>query len=561
MGATALVAIRGARVVSGEARAEAALLSRRDAPTDRRHQRARHPAAADVLGADRLAASGRAPALDAAREPNSPANSPAPAPRSIAPICFSPASRRSSSPGSGPTASRASRAIFRWSPTRRCRAACSASSPGSRRTWPRTMDQAVERLLERGEAFSVAAASLKGRHFEIDGRAVAGCAVMRIRDVSGDRLQLVRLRESHAEANSALARCARCSTRSRIPPGRATPTAASPGPISPMRAPSKRTIPPTRQARGLELFDTELCAEALVERASARASGGATRPPSSPASASCSESSRSPPRPAPRAWPAIFPRSRRCAPRWSGTCGAYSRMLDQLSTAVAIFDRAKRLIFYNAAYRQIWSLDPAFLDQQPTDGEVLDRLRAKRQLPEQADFRSWKAQALAAYQAIEPTEIRLASAGRAHVARRRQPQSARRRHLSLRRRHAELCARIAIQRADPRAGRNARRAEGRRRGVRRGRAAEAHQSRPSPRCGGFDAARRRRRPHIDEVARQLRAAARRFAACGTGCGRRSSACPRSAAATRRASSARTAWCSIAPRCRCPTARRCSPSST
>ena len=79
-------------------------------------------------------------------------------------------------------------------------------------------------------------------------------------------------------------------------------------------------------------------------------------------------------------------------------------MLDQLSTAVAIFDRSKRLSFYNAAYRQIWALDPAFLDQQPTDSEILDRLRAKRQLPEQADFRSWKAQTLAAYQAIEPIE-------------------------------------------------------------------------------------------------------------------------------------------------------------
>ena len=61
------------------------------------------------------------------------------------------------------------------------------------------MDQAVERLRERGEGFSVAVASTRGRHFEIDGRAVAGRAVMRIRDVSGDRLQLVRLRESHTE--------------------------------------------------------------------------------------------------------------------------------------------------------------------------------------------------------------------------------------------------------------------------------------------------------------------------------------------------------------------------
>ena len=51
----------------------------------------------------------------------------------------------------------------------------------------------------------------------------------------------------------------------------------------------------------------------------------------------------------------------------------YSRMIDRLSTAVAIFDKSKRLTLYNAAYRQIWSLEPAFLDQRPTDGEILDR--------------------------------------------------------------------------------------------------------------------------------------------------------------------------------------------
>src|SRR6202040_533716 len=80
----------------------------------------------------------------------------------------------------------------------------------------------------------------------------------------------------------------------------------------------------------------------------------------------------------------------------------YSRMIDRLSTAVAIFDKSKRLTLYNAAYRQIWSLEPAFLDQAPSDGEILDRLRAKRQLPEQVDFRGWKAQQLSPYQAIEP---------------------------------------------------------------------------------------------------------------------------------------------------------------
>ena len=113
-------------------------------------------------------------------------------------------------------------------------------------------------------------------------------------------------------------------------------------------------------------------------------------------------------------------------------------MIDRLSTAVAIFDKSKRLTFYNAAYRQMWSLEPAFLDQRPTDGEILDRLRAKRQLPEQANFREWKAQLMSAYQAIEPSETVWHLAGRTRLARRHQSQSERRRHLSLRRRDAKL---------------------------------------------------------------------------------------------------------------------------
>jgi signal transduction histidine kinase len=83
---------------------------------------------------------------------------------------------------------------------------------------------------------------------------------------------------------------------------------------------------------------------------------------------------------------------------------AHVRTLDQLPTAVAIFDEKQRLVFHNAAYRQLWKLDQAFLDQHPLDGEVLDRLRAARRLPEQADFRSWKAQHLAAYRSVESQE-------------------------------------------------------------------------------------------------------------------------------------------------------------
>ncbi|MBV9559091.1 MAG: PAS-domain containing protein [Bradyrhizobium sp.] len=83
---------------------------------------------------------------------------------------------------------------------------------------------------------------------------------------------------------------------------------------------------------------------------------------------------------------------------------AHRRTLDQLSSGVAVFDGQRRLAFYNDSYRRLWDLDPSFLDAHPDDSTVLDRLRASRKLPEQADFRAWKAKLHEAYRAIEPTK-------------------------------------------------------------------------------------------------------------------------------------------------------------
>ena len=83
---------------------------------------------------------------------------------------------------------------------------------------------------------------------------------------------------------------------------------------------------------------------------------------------------------------------------------AHRRTLDQLSSGVAVFDGQRRLAFYNDSYRRLWDLDQAFLDGNPDDSSVLDRLRASRKLPEQADFRAWKAKLHEAYRAIEPAK-------------------------------------------------------------------------------------------------------------------------------------------------------------
>jgi len=83
---------------------------------------------------------------------------------------------------------------------------------------------------------------------------------------------------------------------------------------------------------------------------------------------------------------------------------AHRRVLDQLATGVAIFNADRKLAFYNTAYRSLFDLDAAVLDQAPTDAAVLETLRSARKLPEEQDFRAWKQQLYEAYTAVEPKE-------------------------------------------------------------------------------------------------------------------------------------------------------------
>ncbi|MFT3733325.1 MAG: ATP-binding protein [Hyphomicrobium sp.] len=74
---------------------------------------------------------------------------------------------------------------------------------------------------------------------------------------------------------------------------------------------------------------------------------------------------------------------------------AYDRTLDHVETAVALFDRDQKLVFHNAAFSNLWSLDPEWLATRPSDSDILDRLREKGDLPPVVSHRDWKAQVLA----------------------------------------------------------------------------------------------------------------------------------------------------------------------
>jgi len=83
---------------------------------------------------------------------------------------------------------------------------------------------------------------------------------------------------------------------------------------------------------------------------------------------------------------------------------AHASTLNKLDTAIAIFGPDQRLRFYNAAYASLWQIDRVWLDQRPTDGEILDRLRSQRCIPEQANYREWRSRQLSAYTTLEMRE-------------------------------------------------------------------------------------------------------------------------------------------------------------
>lgn len=80
-------------------------------------------------------------------------------------------------------------------------------------------------------------------------------------------------------------------------------------------------------------------------------------------------------------------------------------VLEQLNSAVIVFDTQMRVEFFNSSYKNMFALTDKFLDSKPKMGELFDALREKRKLPEQSDFRryleNWKAMFTSLLEAYE----------------------------------------------------------------------------------------------------------------------------------------------------------------
>jgi signal transduction histidine kinase len=262
------------------------------------------------------------------------------------------------------------------------------------------MDHAVDALREAGEGFLLNLTTANGHAFEAMGRAIGGQAIVRIRELGGLRRELAETNLRHKallEETEMLRGFA----------------AAAPWPIWTKRDKGGLSYANTAYARATEAASASDAIDRDLELLDSADRGEMDR--------ALNETSAFAAR-----LPIVVGGERRIYDVHAlnvrgGSAGiaidaseaaslraalvrmaeAHRRTLDQLSSGVAVFDGQRRLAFYNDSYRRLWDLDRAFLDNNPDDSSVLDRLRATRKLPEQPDFRAWKAKLHEAYRAIE----------------------------------------------------------------------------------------------------------------------------------------------------------------
>ena len=69
---------------------------------------------------------------------------------------------------------------------------------------------------------------------------------------------------------------------------------------------------------------------------------------------------------------------------------AMRALLEQLRSAISIYNSDQNLEFYNSSFSQLWGLEEGWLNTKPKLGDIMEKLRETRRLPEQADFRTFK---------------------------------------------------------------------------------------------------------------------------------------------------------------------------
>ncbi len=267
----------------------------------------------------------------------------------------------------------------------------------------RAIDHALAQLKARGDAFLLILRTNRDGVVEAEGRAIAGRAVLRIRDVGPERAERLRVEEKLAETKRSLAAAHALLDAMPHPvwlkDQKRRIVYANPAYIQAVEAPNMAAV----LAKGLDVIDARqrIAAERVLD-------DGQVYRARAPAVVSGRR--------------AVLDVVETIGEHGGGGIAvdmteldelradlerqmqSHVGTLDQLPTGVAMFDQSQKLIFHNQAYRELWGIDLDFLATAPRDGEILEHLRALRRLPEQANFQEWKRQILDAYRSLESRE-------------------------------------------------------------------------------------------------------------------------------------------------------------
>jgi signal transduction histidine kinase len=255
---------------------------------------------------------------------------------------------------------------------------------------------ALDKLFVNGRSFSIIVKTIAGGVVEAEGRAAGGRAVLRLKDISGYKLELSKIEEQH----TSLARDI-LSSRALIN--------TLPMPVW-LRGMDNRLIwvnsayvTAVDAKSEIEVLERQIeLLEARQRKAVAKAVGGGQTYRSRVHLVAAGERKAHDvivlPVDGMTAGAAIDVTDIESAQgELERQIAAYDRTLDRVETAVAIFNPEHKLVFYNAAFAKLWSLDPEWLSSRPSDGVILDRLREIGVLEPVVSHREWKAQVLACY--------------------------------------------------------------------------------------------------------------------------------------------------------------------
>lgn len=262
---------------------------------------------------------------------------------------------------------------------------------------------ALDALFQSGRAFTLLLKTIAGGHLEADGRAVGGCAVLRLRDIAGHKLDLMRIIEQHRQLSH------------EIKAGRAALEAlpapvwirAVDGSLEWVNAAYVKAVEASDReevtARGIELLATrELAGIAAAIGEGRRTTGryqlvigGERRPhdvivePIEGASVGIALDMTA---------------ADAAKGRLDRELKAFDATLDRVTSAVAIFGPDQRMIYCNTAYTELWRIERAWLGERRLEGEILDRLREQSKLPAAVSYRDWKKKWLSIYRGGSPVE-------------------------------------------------------------------------------------------------------------------------------------------------------------